>query len=83
MRIDSRTFSVSFVAWLLENTTSLVITLTDILKELFNQYCDHFQVKPNDFKGVDLCDSQRLEKYYETRLFAIFYTLILFDMGGP
>ena len=23
-------------------------------KELFNQYCEHFQVNPQDFKGVEL-----------------------------
>ena len=25
-------------------------------KELFNQYCEHFQVNPQDFKGVELTD---------------------------
>ena len=41
-------------------------------KELFDQYCVHFQVNPNDFKGVELTDFPQLEKYYETQLFAMF-----------
>ena len=41
-------------------------------KELFDQYCEHFQVKPKDFKGVELTDFPQLEKYYETQLFAMF-----------
>ena len=43
-------------------------------KELFNQYCEHFQVDPKDFKGVELTDFPQLEKFYETRLFAMFLT---------
>ena len=41
-------------------------------KELFDQYCKHFQVNHQDFKGVELTDFPQLEKYYETRLFAMF-----------
>ena len=41
-------------------------------KELFNQYCEHFQVDPKDFKGVELTYFSQLEKFYETRLFAMF-----------
>ena len=41
-------------------------------KELFQDYCEHFQVNPQDFKGVQLTDFPQLEKYYETRLFAMF-----------
>ena len=41
-------------------------------KELFNQYCEHFQVDPKDFKGVELTDFPQFEKFYETRLFAMF-----------
>ena len=41
-------------------------------KELFNQYCEHFQVDPKDFKGVELTDFPQLEKFYETRLFVMF-----------
>ena len=41
-------------------------------KELFDQYCQHFEVNPQDFKGVELTDFPQLEKYYETRLFAMF-----------
>ena len=40
-------------------------------KELFNQYCEHFQVKPQDFKGVELTDFPQLEKFYEIQLFAM------------
>ena len=43
-----------------------------IIKELFNQYCEHFQVNPQDFKGVELTDFPQLEKFYETRSFALF-----------
>ena len=41
-------------------------------EELFDQYCEHFEVNPQDFKGVELTDFPKLEKYYETRLFAMF-----------
>ena len=41
-------------------------------KELFNQYCEHFQVNPQDFKGVELTDFPQLETFYETQLFAMF-----------
>ena len=41
-------------------------------KELFVQYCKHFQVDPKNFKGVELTDFPQLEKYYEIRLFAMF-----------
>ena len=42
------------------------------IKELFDQYCKHFEVNPQDFKGVELTDFPQLEKSYETRLFAMF-----------
>ena len=41
-------------------------------KELFDQYCEHFEVNPQDFKGVQLTDFPQLQKYYETCLFAMF-----------
>ena len=41
-------------------------------EELFDQYCEHFEVHPEDFKGVELTDFPKLEKYYETCLFAMF-----------
>ena len=41
-------------------------------KELFDQYCEHFEVNPQGFEGVELTDFPQLEKYYETRLFAMF-----------
>ena len=41
-------------------------------EELFNQYCEHFEVNPQDFTGVELTDFPKLEKYFETRLFAMF-----------
>ena len=40
---------------------------------LFYQYCEHFEVNPQDFKGVELTDFPKLEKYYETSLFAMFF----------
>ena len=40
-------------------------------KELFDQYCEHFQVKPQDFKGVELTDFPQLEKFFEIQLFAM------------
>ena len=42
------------------------------VKELFNQYCEHFRVNPQDFKGVELIDFPQLETFYETQLFAMF-----------
>ena len=41
-------------------------------KELFRDYCKHFQVNPQDFKGVELTDFPQLEKYFEVQLFAMF-----------
>ena len=41
-------------------------------KELFNQYCEHFQVNPQHFKGVELTDFPQLETYYESQLFVMF-----------
>ena len=40
-------------------------------KELFNQYCQYFQVNPQDFKGIELTDFTQLEKFFETQLFAM------------
>ena len=40
-------------------------------KELFQDYCQHFQVDPQDFKGVELTDFPQLEKFYEIQLFAM------------
>ena len=42
-------------------------------KELSQDYCEHFEVNPQDFKGVKLTDFPQLEKYYETHLFAMFF----------
>ena len=41
-------------------------------KELFDQYCEHFGVSPQDFKGVELIDFPQLETFYETQLFVMF-----------
>ena len=41
-------------------------------KELLQEYCDHFQVKPQDFEGVELDEFPELEKYFEVQLFAMF-----------
>ena len=41
-------------------------------KELFKQYCEHFRVNPQDFKGVELTDFPQLETFYETQLFVMF-----------
>ena len=41
-------------------------------KELFDQYCEHFRVNPQDFKGVELIDFPQLETFYETQLFVMF-----------
>ena len=40
-------------------------------KELFNQYCEHFQVTPDEFKGIELEDFYTLENFYEVQLFAM------------
>ena len=34
-------------------------------KELFNQYCEHFQVKPDEFKGIELENFYTLENFYK------------------
>ena len=39
-------------------------------KDHSNQYCEHFEVNPQDFKGVKLIDFPQLETFYETQLFA-------------
>ena len=41
-------------------------------KGLFQEYCNHFQVKPQDFEGVELDEFPELEKYFEVQLFAMF-----------
>ena len=41
-------------------------------KELFQVYCQHFRVKPQDFEGVELDEFPELEKYFEVQLFAMF-----------
>ena len=71
--IVTRTISGSFVVWLLESTNLLAITVIKKPKNfLINIDCEHFQVDPKDFKGVELTDFPQLEKFYETRLFAMF-----------
>ena len=40
-------------------------------KELFNRYCEHFQVTPDEFKGIELEDFHTLENFYEVQLFAM------------
>ena len=42
------------------------------VKELFQEYCDHFQVKPKTLEGVELDEFPELEKYFEVQLFAMF-----------
>ena len=41
-------------------------------KELFQDYCQHFRVRPQDFEGVKLDEFPELEKYFEVQLFAMF-----------
>ena len=41
-------------------------------KELFQDYCQHFQVKPQDFEGVKLDEFPELGKHFEVQLFAMF-----------
>ena len=41
-------------------------------KELFQDYCQHFRVKPQDFEGVELDEFPELEKYFDVQLFAMF-----------
>ena len=40
-------------------------------KELFNQYCEHFQVTPDEFKGVELEAFYALENFFDVQLFAM------------
>ena len=40
-------------------------------KELFKEYCEHFQVDPQNFKGIELEDFYVLENFYEIQLFAM------------
>ena len=40
-------------------------------KELLNLYCEHFQVEPQDFKGIELEDLYTLENFYEVQQFAM------------
>ena len=48
-------------------------------KELFQDYCNHFQVKPKTFEGVELDEFPELEKYFEVQLFEMF----LKEDGSP
>ena len=68
----TKTISVSFVVWLLESTNLLVITVIKKPKNFFQDYCQHFEVNPQDFKGVELTDFPQLKKYFEVQLFAMF-----------
>ena len=43
-----------------------------IAKELFDQYCEHFEVKPRDFEGVEPDEFPELEKYFEVQLLLCF-----------
>ena len=40
-------------------------------KELFLDYCQHFDVDPDDFQGVELEDFYTLENFFEVQLFAM------------
>ena len=40
-------------------------------KELLKQYCEPFQVTPDEFKGIELEDFYTLENVYEVQLFAM------------
>ena len=44
----------------------------DKAEELFQNYCQHFRVKLQDFEGVELDEFPELEKYFEVQLFAMF-----------
>ena len=66
------TIYVSFIAWQLENLEKTRHNCNLKTKELFNQYCEHFRVNLQDFKGVELTDFPQLETFYETQLFAMF-----------
>ena len=70
-----RTVYVSFIVWSLENINTPITTVTkknQKAKELFQDYCQHIRVQPQDFEGVEMDDFPELEKYYEVQLFAIF-----------
>ena len=49
-----------------------ITTVTTKPKKLFQEYCNHFQVKPKTSEGVELNDFPELEKYFEVQLFAMF-----------
>ena len=72
MSNDTRTIYVSFVAWLLDNFVKTSHNCKQKAKELFDQYCEHFEVNHKDFKGVELTDFPQREKYDETHLFVMF-----------
>ena len=71
MHTVTRIISVSFIIWPLENLKKTHYNCNQKAEELFNQYCEHFQVDPKDFKGVELTDFPQLEKFFETQLFAM------------
>ena len=62
MRIETRTVYVSFVVWPLEYFLKTDHNFNGKAKELFNLYCQHFQVAPQDFKGIELEDLYTLGK---------------------
>ena len=70
MRINARTISNFSGVWLLENLVKLVITVTARLKNCLIT-CKHFQVTPDEFKGIELEDIYALENFYEVQLFAM------------
>ena len=72
MRIATRTVYVSFVVWAFGKFGKTRHNCDQKAKELFQDYCQHFRVKPQDFEGVELDEFPELEKYYEVQLFAMF-----------
>ena len=72
MRINTRTIPASFVAWQIAKFGKTQHNFNLKAKELFSQYCEHFQVNPQDFKSVELIDFPQLETFYETQLFVMF-----------
>ena len=56
----------------MENLEKLITTVNHKAKELFQEYCNYFEVRSKTFEGVELDEFPELEKYFEVQLFAMF-----------
>ena len=65
VHIATKPIYASFVVLLLENLGKRITIVTKKPKNSFKTNCNHFQVNPQDFKGVEVTDFPQLEEYLQ------------------